>query len=55
MFQTLDNLVKYNQREPPVYELEKITNKHIYLVTADTDWFSNPSEINKLRGRLKGK
>lgn len=49
------NLEKYNQREPPLYELEKITNKHIYLVTADTDWFSNPSEINKLRGRLRGR
>lgn len=45
----------YGQRLPPVYDLSKITNKRIVLMTSNNDKLADPKDVDLLRQKLQVK
>lgn len=48
------NMEMYGSIEPPEYPLEKITNPYIILFSSIYDFLANPSDVRRLKRRLKG-
>lgn len=46
------NLDVYGQSNPPVYDLAKITNKHIALFSSLNDWLAPPEDVHTLKHTL---
>lgn len=49
---TDENLKNYGQKEPPLYDLNKITNFPILLICGKTDLISCPIDYKRLRNEL---
>lgn len=42
----------YGQSSPPEYDLSKITNQHIVLMSSKNDKLADPEDVNLLRSKL---
>lgn len=52
-FGRMGNIRKYGQESPPEYHFERITNRYIALLSGLNDWLVNPTDLNKLRMKLR--
>ena len=46
-----ENMLKYNQTEPPVYNLKNV-NVPVALYWAQNDWLADPTDVDALRKQL---
>lgn len=49
------NIERYGSPVPPEYHLERITNRHIGLMSGLNDWLSDPTDVEILKQKLRGK
>ncbi|RWS24857.1 lipase 3-like protein [Leptotrombidium deliense] len=49
----ITNIEKYGSETPPLYNLTKITSKHIALLHSDNDWLADPQDVEFLRSQIK--
>lgn len=48
------NMKLYNEEEPPLIPLHKVTHKKIVLIQGDHDISSDRDDINRLKSQLHG-
>ena len=50
----LGNLAHYGHLTPPKYNLSKITNEHIVLMSGKNDGLADPRDVDRLKRELGG-
>lgn len=46
------NLAKYGQSSPPEYNISRITNRHIVLISCTRDWLVPPATVEYIRNHI---
>lgn len=50
-----ENMARYGTKEPPVYNLDNISDFHIWLVGGKTDLLASVKDYTRVRDELAGK